>query len=171
MTADAFYETLIKPIEKQMIKTASRIVRNSDDAAEVFQEVLVEIWAKLARIERHPNPQAYILRICIMRSYDFLRKRYKQQRNEIRMNNLKSMLFPFCQQKSQKDREVASAVRNAIAMLPPNQGQAVLLRALDGTPYHVIAAILGCSEVTARSHFSKGKVRLAKILAELGIST
>jgi DNA-directed RNA polymerase specialized sigma24 family protein len=71
--------------------------------------------------------------------------------------------------KEEGDR--VTAIREAIAMLPPNQGQAVLLRIMEDSPYDTIAGILGCSEATARSHFSKGKARLLKLLGELGISS
>lgn len=170
MEAEGLYEKLLKPIETQMIMTVGRIVRDPEDAADVFQEVLVTIWIKLDRIARHPNPHAYILRICVTRSYDALRKKARRLRRETRLDSFKAMLLPFCSQDTQKECDRASAVRNAISMLPPHQGQAVLLRAMDDSPYHVIANILGCSEATARSHFSKGKARLTKIIAELGIS-
>jgi DNA-directed RNA polymerase specialized sigma24 family protein len=42
---------------------------------------------------------------------------------------------------------------------------------MEDSPYHTIAGVLGCSEATARSHFSKGKARLVKLLGELGISS
>jgi hypothetical protein len=45
-------------------------------------------------------------------------------------------------------------------MLPPKQGQAVLLRVVENLSYQGIGGILGCSEATARSHFSKGKSRV-----------
>jgi hypothetical protein len=78
--SDELYERLISPIEKRMIGIVARIVRDPEDAADVFQEVLALIWAKFERIDRHPNPHAYIIRICITRSYDALRKRASDSR-------------------------------------------------------------------------------------------
>ena len=78
-----------------MILTVARIVRDPEDAADVFQEVLAVIWNKLERIDRHPNPHAYILRICVTRSYDALRKKARRRRREIRLDSLKAMLLPF----------------------------------------------------------------------------
>lgn len=86
--SDELYERLISPIEKRMIGIVARIVRDPEDAADVFQEVLALIWAKLERIDRHPNPHAYILRICITRSYDALRKRARRRRREIRLESI-----------------------------------------------------------------------------------
>jgi RNA polymerase sigma factor (sigma-70 family) len=154
-----------------MIGIVARIVRDPEDAADVFQEVLALIWAKLERIDRHPNPHAYIIRICITRSYDALRKRARRRRREIRLESIRAKMWPARSLGYIKEGDRVTAIREAIAMLPPNQGQAVLLRLMEDSPYHTIAGVLGCSEATARSHFSKGKARLAKLLEELGISS
>jgi RNA polymerase sigma-70 factor (ECF subfamily) len=170
--SDELYERLISPVEKRMIGIVARIMRDPEDAADVFQDVLALIWAKLERIDRHPNPHAYIIHICITRSYDALRKRARRRRREIRLESIQAKMWPARSLgyiKEEGDR--VTAIREAIAMLPPNQGQAVLLRIMEDSPYDTIAGILGCSEATARSHFSKGKARLLKLLGELGISS
>ena len=169
--SDELYERLISPIEKRMIGIVGRIVRDPEDAADVFQEVLALIWAKLERIDRHPNPHAYIIRICITRSYDALRKRARRRSREIRLENIQTKMWPARSPGYIEEGDKVTAIREAIAMLPPNQGQAVLLRLMEDSPYHTIADVLGCSEATARSHFSKGKARLVKLLGELGISS
>jgi RNA polymerase sigma factor (sigma-70 family) len=169
--SDDLYERLISPIEKRMMSIVARIVRDPEDAADVFQEVLALIWAKLERIDRHPNPHAYIIRICITRSYDALRKRARRRRREIRLESIKAKMWPARSLGYIKEGDRVAVIREAIAMLPPNQGQAVLLRIMEDSPYHMIAGVLGCSEATARSHFSKGKARLVKLLNEIGISS
>jgi RNA polymerase sigma factor (sigma-70 family) len=169
--SDELYERLISPIEKRMIGIVARIVRDPEDAADVFQDVLALIWAKLERIDRHPNPHAYILRICITRSYDALRKRARRRRREIRLESIQAKIWSARSPGYVKAGDRVTAIREAIAMLPPNQGQAVLLRLMEDSPYDMIAGVLGCSEATARSHFSKGKARLVKLLGDLGISS
>ena len=168
--SDELYERLISPIERRMIGIVARIVRDPEETADVFQEVLAMVWAKLERIDRHPNPHAYIMRICITRSYDALRKRARQRRREVRLESLKAKMWPARSLGYIKEGDSTLAIREAIALLPPNQGQAVLLRLMENSPYHTIAGVLGCSEATARSHFSKGKARLVNLLGELGIS-
>jgi len=169
--SDELYERLISPIEKRMIGIVARIVRDPEDAADVFQEVLALIWAKLERIDRHPNPHAYIIRICITRSYDALRKRARRRRREIRLASIQEKMWQARSLDYIKEGDMVTAIRDAIAMLPRNQGQAVLLRIIEDSPYHMIAGVLGCSEATARSHVSKGRARLVKLLGELGISS
>jgi len=169
--SDELYERLIRPIEKRMIGIVTRIVRDPEDAADLFQEILALIWARLERIDRHPNPHAYIIRICITRSYDALRKRARRRRREIRLESIKAKIWSARPLGGVKEVDKATAIREAIAQLPPNQGHAVLLRLTEDSPYRTIAGVLGCSEATARSHFSKGKARLVKLLSELGISS
>jgi RNA polymerase sigma factor (sigma-70 family) len=168
--SDEFYERLIRPIEKRMIRIVARIVRDPEEAADVFQDVLAVIWAKLERIDRHPNPHAYIIRVCVTRSYDALRKRAQRRRREVRLESIQEKLWLARSLGYIREGDRVSAIREAIGMLPPNQGQAVLLRIMEDAPYYMIAAILGCSEATARSHFSKGRAQLIRLLGELGIS-
>lgn len=169
--SDELYERLIRPIEKRMIGIVARIVRDPEDVADVFQEVLALIWANLERIDRHPNPHAYIIRICITGSYDALRRRARRRRWEVRLGSIPEKLWPARSLAYIPEGNRVTAIREAIGMLPPNQGQAVLLRIMEDSPYPMIATILGCSEATARSHFSKGKARLIKLLGEWGISS
>jgi len=123
MTADGLYERLLRPIENQMIRTVARIVGDPEDAEDVFQEILAVIRHKLDRIDRHPNPRAYILRICVTRSYDALRKRSRRRRREIRLDNIKAMFLPARTQDPLEEMDRAAAVQGAISMLPANQGQ------------------------------------------------
>lgn len=48
--------------------------------------------------------------------------------------------------------------------LPRKQALAVLMRVVQEQSYADIAAALGCTEQTARSHASKGRARLRQVL-------
>ena len=158
------YQRLIEPVEERMIAIVTRIMRDHHDSMDVFQEILAVIWKKLKTIDRHPNPEAYILRICVSRCYDALRKKAKRRR-EVRLDKEAESLM---RQSQPQDIETVSVVREAISLLPAKQGKAVFLRLIEGENYPVIAGILGCSTATARSHFSKGKANLQTILIKLG---
>ena len=157
------YERLIGPIEKQMIGIVWRIVRNPDEAEDVFQDILVQVWARLEQIDRHPNPRAYILRICVTRSYDAMRKRLHRQRFEVFVETVKEKLLPIRPRDLLNEQDRKIALRKAIALLPPKQGQAVLLRAMEDMPYGLVGSVLGWSGAAARSHFSKGRDKLVKM--------
>jgi RNA polymerase sigma factor (sigma-70 family) len=159
------YEKLIEPVQDRMIAVVTRIIRDRDDAMDVFQEVLAVIWRKLKVIDRHPSPEAYIMRICVTRSYDALRKKARR-RMQVR---LEQDIEKFKRRSRAEDPTTLLTIREAISLLPPKQGKTVLLRLIEGEDFASIASILGCSPVTARSHFSKGKAQLRTVLEDAGI--
>ena len=166
-SADELYERLIAPIEARMMGIVSRIVGPTDEANDVFQEVLAEVWERLAKIDSHPNPHAYILRVCISQSHEALRRRRRlRQREQVSASNDLAKAQAPATEKPSLDPESIDLLYDAIRSLPPHQGKAILLRIADDTSYEAIGSILGCSEAAARSHVSKGKDRLRKILAD-----
>jgi RNA polymerase sigma factor (sigma-70 family) len=164
-SAEEIYQRLIAPIEGKMIAIVSRIVGPREEAADVFQEALAVIWQKLPRIDQHPNPHAYILRICINLSYDALRRRIRQERE---MFSLRERARREAERKPAADPQALEGIYAAIRSLPRRQAKAVLLRLVDETPYPAIGDILNCSEATARSHVSKGRSRLRELLSGQG---
>jgi RNA polymerase sigma factor (sigma-70 family) len=164
----ARYERLIGPLESQLMRSAWRIVRHPDLAEDAFQETLLTVWKKLERVERHPNPQALVLKIGLDAAYDALRKKERRRRRE--------EPYPACELPTPTGRigatvlerkEIEEEVLAAITRLPKKQAAAVLMRLVQDQPYAVIALALGCRETTARIHVSQGRARLSRELSHL----
>lgn len=163
---DDLYDQLIAPIEPRMVRMIARLVPDPEDAADTMQNVLVAVWKYLGRIQRHPNPQAYILRLCINRCYDTLRSRYRRRKREVPLDESapEAAAPGHSASNAMQQTEEVERIRAAIAMLPPHQSKAVLLRLVDEESFGSIAETIGCSEATARSHFCKGRARLQRLL-------
>ena len=169
--SEILFDKLIGPIENKMIGIIWRTIRDPEDYKDVFQTVLEQVWSKLERINQHPNPQAYILRICVTRSYDTLRRKTLRRRYEVLFDGIKSKILRIHPLAFINTRDRELTLHEAISMLPKNQGKAVLLHSMGDVSFDLIGNILGCSEATARSHFTKGKSRLRNILSEMGMSS
>ncbi|MCW2866123.1 MAG: polymerase, sigma subunit, family [Marmoricola sp.] len=63
--------------------------------------------------------------------------------------------------------EVRARVRAALAELPPDQGAALALVDLEGLPVVEAATVLGVPVGTVKSRCSRGRARLAVLLADL----
>jgi RNA polymerase sigma-70 factor (ECF subfamily) len=162
------YRDLIEPIENQMIRSVWRIVQDPDDFDDAFQDALTTVWRRLNRIQRHPNPQALILRICVNAAYDVLRRQARIRRREAPEAIPEALPDPAPSAAEQASiQQERDEILRAIAQLPRKQAQAALMRFVQELSYRDIAQALGCGESTARTHVMRARTRLAKILAHL----
>jgi RNA polymerase sigma-70 factor (ECF subfamily) len=162
------YEKLIAPMESRMMRSIWRVVRNSEMAEDTLQDALTVIWKKLHQVRRHPNPQALILKICLNAACDKLR-RHRRYLHHVEISTLSNTPISPDQgaMRVLAARELEDQVLQAIAQLPRKQALAILMRILQEESFDVIAHSLGCSEITARIHVSKGRARLQRLLAYL----
>jgi len=167
--AEAIYLEHIDPIKQRMKSCIYRIVQNPDDAADAFQDALFKVWNYLDRIVHHPNPQAYILSICVTSAHDLLRQRARLMRNEVPLLD-DAPIAVSTSHRPGYAAEIVNAVQQAIASMSLQQAQAVFLRLFENESYSAIGQALGCKEETARSHVSKGLSQLRSILLNKNIS-
>ncbi|MBN2511669.1 MAG: RNA polymerase sigma factor [Sedimentisphaerales bacterium] len=163
-----YYNRLIEPIERQMMSVIARIVCNRDMAMDVLHDVLATVWTKLAIIDRQKSPHAYILRICITHAYDALREAQCRRHHEAKAMQQRANAV------SEKDNDrldtpALESIYEAIFDLPSHQGKSFLLRAIQDFSFPEIAAVLECSEPTARSHYSKAKAKICSRLIKQGL--
>lgn len=153
-----------------MKRTVARIVRDPEDAADTLQNALALVWKNLKKIHRHPNPQAYILGICINVSYDTLRRSSRIAKRHVAMEEALSSEIASHSETPDKRamaKEKEATILSAVASLPSQQSLAIFLRLVEGESFQTIAEALGCREATARSHISKGKASLRELLGDL----
>ncbi len=164
----AAYDRIIGPIEDRMIKSIWRIVRNPADAEDAMQEALVTIWKRWARVVKHPNPEALVLRICIDAACDLARRRIRDRRildpGAIGGERYDASPSPPAEM---IDAEQHLEIVTAIHRLSRRQAVATMMRVVEDQPYREIAAVMGCSEATARKHVARGRDRLRISLAHL----
>jgi RNA polymerase sigma factor (sigma-70 family) len=165
------YDALVRPIQDQMLRSIWRIVRVAEDAEDALQDALTVIWKRRARIARHPQPKALVLRICVNCACDVLRARLRRgsrQQALIDPDALHAKDCPVDQRLS--GEELRDDISRALVRLPSRQATAVLMRYVLEMSYQEISDALGCSETTARVHVNRACKRLRRLLAHLAAS-
>ena len=162
------YERLIKPIEDRMMRCVWRVVRDPEAAEEAFQEALLMVWKHWGKVQRHPNPHALVLRICINSAYDMLRRNTRQQKRQAADEIPEEVpdLTPSAYQ-CIADAEQNTEVFRAIAHLPRNQARAILMHVVGEIPYGEIAEAMDCREATVRKHVARARAKLRIVLSHL----
>lgn len=157
-TSSPFYETWIQPHQTLMIRSIWRVVRNQADAEDALQDALMNLWNKREGVKQHPNPKAFILRVCHNSAIDILRKRMRDAQRHTNLN-MEPKVYETARD-SIMDKQTVSQIQYAISQLPRHQATAVMMRIINGEEYQAIAEALDCSEATARVHVMRGKTAL-----------
>jgi RNA polymerase sigma-70 factor (ECF subfamily) len=162
------YDQIVRPIEDRMIRSIWRVVRNPEDAEDAMQDALVTILKQWDRIRRHPNPQSLVLKICLDAACDATRRRVRHARIvELSQGPVEQAGGSPLPAETILGREQYAEIVAAIHRLSRRQAAAMLMRAVQGQSYEEIAAVLGCTEATARKHVARSRQRLRTWLANL----
>jgi len=163
------FSRIIEPIQQQMFAIVWRLLRSPHDAEDAHHAALARLWEHWNLVETHPNPQALVLKICTETAIDHLRKR---QREAGRLDTDPTAInsapaWQAMPPEAAMQNEALHEITTAIARLPDQQAVAVAMRLVQGASYEHIAAALGCSETTVRTHVARGRETLARWLSHL----
>jgi len=160
------YEALCLDIAPRMKALAARLTDSAGAAEDVFQEAVLRVWQQLPRLKNSSNLRGYFARVVANLSMDTHRRRRRENCVEVSPEELR---FPPSDRDQGVVEDLAPELRHAISELPPQQREALVLRYFDELSYPELAELLGCSEVTARSHVSKAKTTLKRRLSRLPV--
>lgn len=118
--------------------------------AEAMQYALLGMWKHVEKLDG-AAAQGYLYRIALSANSRAWRNRVGRDGQALQSPR------DLCEESPPGSdlTELRQVVRRAIASLPTKQGRAIVMRYLEQQDYPAIAAVLGCSEATARSHVSK----------------
>lgn len=162
-----------------------RLSPTPEDAADLHQETFLRAHRAWSRLPADANRRAWLHRIAANVAVDAHRRRTVR---EGRKRTMEAAPAPGPgQPRNRIDRrapmsaatagpgsdpvlraeatEIRTAVRDALANLPPREAAAVIARVLDGTDYADVTTMLDCSEASARQLVSRGLRRLRVALA------
>ena len=152
---------------KSMYNTSVRIVGNAEDAEDIMQESFLSAFLKLNEYQGEVSFGAWLKRIVINRSVDYLRKR-KIEWIEI------AEAVTIKQEETTGEEEEAEikveAVKQAIKILPDGYRVILSLYLLEGYDHGEIAEILEISGSTSRSQYARARKRLVEILKQKSIA-
>jgi RNA polymerase sigma-70 factor (sigma-E family) len=126
-------------------------------AQDIVQEVLLRAQQRWPRIRDTRQPAAYLRRM-VTNEYLSLRRRRATRDVAMAHADLDRIGPPTADPAAVVDERATMLAR--IARLPRRQRAVVVLRYYENLPDEEIAAVLGCSAGTVRSHVSRALVAL-----------
>jgi RNA polymerase sigma-70 factor (ECF subfamily) len=139
------------------------------EAQDLTQEVFLRAYRAFGRLRRDSNYRAWLYKIATNCAYSALKRDQRQDCDSVPI--LDEVHQVPADEGQSPDHQVVlgealEAVRRAIALLPPKQEAAVVLRHVQGLSYPEIAQALECSEDSARANVYQGLRRLRRVLGE-----
>lgn len=151
---------LYRLYSQAMYNTALRMVRNAHDAEDLLQSVFVEVFTKIHTFRYESSIGAWIKRITVNKSINFLKSRrlvFQELTQQTQLEEPASELDPETRYSVQK-------VQHAIQELPDGYRVVFTLYALEGYDHEEIGQILGVTEATSKSQYSRAKAKLRSML-------
>ena len=144
---------------------AVRILGNHEEAAELLQDVYLEVWRKVSRYDiGRGTPVAWLVTLTKSRAIDRLRARAArghQATNSLEAGPAAQVTdmgpSPF---ETQADQELRTAVGAAVAGLPQAQQQAIELAYYEGLSHTEIAVRLNQPLGTVKTRIKLGMSKL-----------
>ncbi|MFN3687087.1 sigma-70 family RNA polymerase sigma factor [Salinarimonas sp.] len=131
-----------------------------DRADDLVQDTLLRALSNIDRFERGTNLNAWLFTIL----RNLFHSEYRKRRREVEDPD-GSYAGRLRSQPEQGSRLDFEDFRAALATLPPDQREALLLVGASGFSYEEAANICGCAVGTIKSRVNRARSRLIQILA------
>ena len=138
---------------------AVSLTGNSGRADDLVQETLMKAWAKFHTFHEGTNLRAWLFTILRNEFYSQLRKRGREVEDAEG-----TYAARLASQPAQSGHMDLSDFREALAKLPPDQREALILVGASGFSYEEAAEICQCAVGTIKSRVSRARNRLAELL-------
>lgn len=136
------------------------MVNNESDAEDIIQHSFMDVFSKLHMFKFESSIGAWIKRIVINNTINFLKKR-KLQISEL---NDQIQISVQDDQVDEVHLEIDS-IKNALGKLPDGYRVVFNLYAFEGYDHKEIGEIIGVAEATSKSQYSRAKKKIKEILS------
>lgn len=152
--------------EARVYAFVMRRLANEADAAEVLNEVMLEVWRGARGFERRARVTTWLLGIAHNKSVDLMRKRGRRAAESLDFDvpDESPDPGPAAVANAQDSRHI----RHCMERLPEAQRQVVHLTFFEDLPYGEIAEILAIPEGTVKTRMFHARKALAHCLERLG---
>src|ERR1700709_2656068 len=160
MALDASVRDAVLAAVPSLRAFAISLCGNVDRADDLVQETLLRALANINSFQPGTNMSAWLF--TILRNH--FRSEYRKRRREVEDGD-GSSAETLRSHPEQHGRVEFEEFRTALAKLPPDQREALVLVGASGFSYEEAATICECAVGTIKSRVNRARTRLAELLA------
>lgn len=140
-----------------------RLLKDTDLADELIQELFLKIWEKRDQINPEQAFKAYLYTIAENLVYDHFRKVARDKKTQEKFRQITTELYTHTEE-DLLNKESREMMDQAIATLPPQRRAAFVLCKIEGKSYEQAAQIMGISASTVSNHLVKANISIRAYL-------
>ncbi|MCF7918320.1 MAG: sigma-70 family RNA polymerase sigma factor [Candidatus Cloacimonetes bacterium] len=160
---DKILRDLMESDGRKVFNMILRMVRNREDAEDLFQEVFTAFYQNLERVQ--PEAQkSYLYRIA----YNKTLNRIGSRKRDLKLIEIQKIVPVVENEPDQEKRN--QLIRESLRMLKPKDALLIELQFFQDKSYKEISEITGYSVGSVDSRLVRAKRKLRDILENLGIN-
>lgn len=150
---------------KAMYNTSLRLLNDSTEAEDIMQEAFLSAFRNIDTYKEEVSFGAWLKKIVVNRSLDVLKKRkaFNEEINERTMSIADENDIEYWENTAQNIEDV----KKAIELLPENYKVLINLHLIEGYDHDEISEILGISNASARTGYSRARKKLQETLKQI----
>jgi RNA polymerase sigma-70 factor (ECF subfamily) len=157
---ESAFDDIAQLIASDIMRIAYRYVGNVDDAKDVCQNVLFNIYKNLHRFRHRSRLSTWVYRITANAAIDFLRRR---KPNISFDESIAGQIPVDSDVKENIERHAKEQqLKKLIAELPLRQKNVLILKHFEGLKIREISKVLGCSQSSVKTHLTRAIQNLKK---------
>ena len=166
---ESAFKQFVDQYQQQVVNTCFGMVRNSEDAQDIAQEVFIEVFRSIHKFRADAKISTWLYRISVNRSLNFIRDNKKTKWFQSFEDKVESNMSQFKKlnnaQSDQPEYELENKERGiilqeAINSLPENQKVAFSLSKYEELSYQEISEIMELSISSIESLLHRAKKNL-----------
>jgi RNA polymerase sigma factor (sigma-70 family) len=145
--------------QKAFLKAAKVICFDTQNAEDVLQEALADVYKRWSKIRDHENPEAYLMRVMVSKHADMRRKWLRKQEERETSWDLAENIRDIADQTDDVTQRLL--VQAALKSLSAIQRAVLVLIYEHGMVLREVSDVLQIPMGTAASHLARGKAAVA----------
>lgn len=145
--------------QKAFLKAAKVICFDTQNAEDVLQEALADVYKRWKKIREHENPEAYLMRVLVSKHADMRRKWLRKQEEKETSWDLAENIRDIADQTEDVTQRLL--VQAALKSLSAIQRAVLVLMYEHGMVLREVSEVLQIPMGTAASHLARGKAAVA----------
>jgi RNA polymerase sigma-70 factor (sigma-E family) len=150
----ADYENFVRAHLPRLLRYATMLTGEREQAADLVQDVLVKVYRRWSRISDADHPDRYVVRMI---TNGYLSWRRGKSARLIAVGDVPDAVRP---DDFASDHALREDMWQRLARLPRRQKAVVVLRYYEQVADAEIADLLGCAQSTVRAHAHKALITL-----------